>query len=64
MEMRPQNMPTPMYVPVQKVNSSFGTVAAAMLTGALITVSLLYMWGADVSKQQETIGPSSETSAR
>lgn len=62
--MQRQNTPAPVYIPVQKSGSSFGTIVAAMCVGAFITVSLLYMWGGDVSKHQEAVGAVQESSAR
>jgi hypothetical protein len=64
MELQKRDAPVPVYLPVQKTGSGFGTVMAAMLTGAFITVSLLYMWGADVSREQEAIGATAGSPAR
>ncbi len=64
MELQKRDAPVPVYLPAQKTGSGFGTVMAAMLTGAFITVSLLYMWGADVSRQQESASAVGESSSR
>lgn len=44
----------PVCVPAQKEHTTFGSLVVAMLIGAFITVTLLYMWGAQIAKDQRT----------
>ncbi len=64
MELQSHQPPVPVYIPVQKKSSGFGTIVVAMLTGAFIATSFLYMWGADVSEHQKAAGATPESSAR
>lgn len=47
-----QKNASPVYVPVVSRGTSFGSIVTAMVIGALLAVSGLYMWGAEIAKQQ------------
>ena len=47
-----QPAPTPVYVPIQKPATTFGSIITAMAVGAVLAVTLLYMWGAEVARNQ------------
>lgn len=45
----------PVYVPVVQQKSPIGSIVLFMGIGALIAVTLLYIWGAEVSKEIRTV---------